>query len=76
MDCETQAAFEASNVVLEEVGVFVEVDGLQRKLSETLASVGIARRLRCDTAAAELGAGAVLQFVSDSTLNDRGKRTW
>jgi hypothetical protein len=41
VNCKTQAAFEASNVVLEEVRVFVEVDSLKRKLSEALSSVGI-----------------------------------
>ena len=41
MDCKTQTAFEASNVVLEEVRVFVEVDGLERELAQTLSSVGV-----------------------------------
>ena len=41
MDCQTEAAFEASDVVLEEVRVLVEVNGLKRELAETLSSVGV-----------------------------------
>jgi hypothetical protein len=43
MHCKTQATFEAADVVLEEVWVFVEIDGLKRELSEALSSVGISR---------------------------------
>ena len=43
MHCKTQATFETADVVLEEVRVLVEVDGLERELSETLSSVGISR---------------------------------
>jgi hypothetical protein len=41
VDCQTELALEASDVVLEEVWVFVEVDGLERELSKTLSSIGI-----------------------------------
>jgi hypothetical protein len=41
VDRETQTAFEAADVVLEEVRVLVEVDGLERELAETLSSVGV-----------------------------------
>lgn len=41
MDCETEAAFEGADVVLEEVRVFVEVDGFEGEFAETLASVGV-----------------------------------
>jgi hypothetical protein len=45
VDCQTQAAFKASDVVLEEVRILVEVDGLERKLAQTLSPVGICGRL-------------------------------
>jgi hypothetical protein len=41
VDCQTETALEATDVVLEEVRVFVEVDRLERELSEALSSVGI-----------------------------------
>ena len=41
MNCQTEAALEASDVVLEEVRVLVEVDGLERKLAQTLTAIGI-----------------------------------
>jgi hypothetical protein len=44
VNCQAQTAFEASDVVLEEVRVLVQVDGLERELSETLSSVGIGCR--------------------------------
>jgi hypothetical protein len=45
VDCQTETALEAADVVLEEVRVLVKVDGLERELSETLSSVGICRGL-------------------------------
>lgn len=38
---QAETTFEASDVVLEEVGVLFEVDGLQGKLAKTLAAVSI-----------------------------------
>jgi hypothetical protein len=43
VNCETKATFEAADVVLEEVWVLVEIDGLKRELSQALSSVGISR---------------------------------
>jgi hypothetical protein len=60
MDRQAKTALEATDVVLEEVRVLVEVDGLERELSETFSSVGVRRRLRGDTTAAELGTCAIL----------------
>ena len=45
MNCQAQAAFEASDVVLEEVWVFVKVDSLERELPKALAPVSIGCRL-------------------------------
>ena len=41
VDCQAEPTLEGSDVVLEEVGVFVEIDGLESELSETLSSVCI-----------------------------------
>jgi hypothetical protein len=63
-----ESAFEASNVVLEEVRVLVKVDGLERELPETFAAVCIGRGLGCDTATAELGACAILDELASCPL--------
>lgn len=55
-------------MVLEEVGVFVEVDCFQRELAQPFASVGVCGGLRGDAAAAEGGSCAVLEGVSDFCL--------
>ena len=47
-------------MVLEEVWVLVEVDGLERKLAETFATVGIRSGSRGDTSATELGTCTIL----------------
>jgi hypothetical protein len=41
VDCQAETAFEAPDMVLEEVRVLVEVDSLKRELAETLSSVGV-----------------------------------
>jgi hypothetical protein len=41
VNCQTQSAFKGPDVVLEEVGVFVEIDGFEGKFSQTLSSVGV-----------------------------------
>ena len=58
---EAEAAFEGADVVLEEVGVFVQVDGFEGEFAETLAAVGVGGGLGGYSAAAEFGAGAVLE---------------
>jgi hypothetical protein len=40
---QAQAALEAADVVLEEVRVLVEVDGLERELAEAFTTVGVRR---------------------------------
>ena len=47
-------------MVLEEIWIFVQVDGLEGELAETLAAVGVGCGLGGDAAAAEFGTGAVL----------------
>jgi hypothetical protein len=41
MDCEAESTLEAADMVLEEVGVLVEVDGLEREFAQALSSVGV-----------------------------------
>lgn len=65
MNCETKAAFEGANMVLEEVGVFVEVDGFEGKFAKTFSSVRVGCALRGDTAATKFGPGAVLVVHSE-----------
>jgi hypothetical protein len=43
VDCQAQPAFKASDVVLKEVRVLVEVDCLKCELAEPLPTVGICR---------------------------------
>jgi hypothetical protein len=40
---QAQAALEAADVVLEEVRVLIEVDGLEREFAKAFATVGIRR---------------------------------
>lgn len=47
-------------MVLEEVGVFVEVDCFQGQFAEAFASVGVRCGVGGDASAAEFGTGAVL----------------
>jgi hypothetical protein len=72
---QAQAALEAADVVLEEVRVLVEVDRLERELAETLSAVGICGRGWCDTAAAELGACAVLCRLANALVG-ASKKTY
>jgi len=41
MDCEAEPTFEGTNVILEEVGVFVEIDGFEGEFAQTFSSVGV-----------------------------------
>lgn len=60
VDRQAETTFKASDVILEEVRVLVQVDGLERELAKTFATVGIGSRGRCDTSAAEFGTCAIL----------------
>lgn len=75
MHRQAETALEASDVVLEEVRILVEVDGLERELAETLTAVGIRRGGRGDAAAAKLGAGAILSWLADR-LESKLQRTY
>lgn len=60
VDRQAQTTLEASHMVLEEVGILVEVDRLEGEFAETFATVCIGRGLRCDTAATEFGSCTIL----------------
>ena len=60
VDCQAETAFEGADVVLEEVWIFVEVDGFEGEFAQALATVGVGGFFRGNTAAAELGSGAIL----------------
>jgi len=60
VDCQAETALEGADVVLEEVGIFVEVDGFEGEFAQTLAAVGVGGFFGGDTTAAELGSGAIL----------------
>lgn len=62
VDCETETALKTSDVVLEEVGVLVQVDVFEGKLAQTLATVRIGRGAVGDTTATEFGSCSVLGF--------------
>ena len=53
-------------MVLEEVRVFVEIDGFEGELAETLSSIGVGSGVGCYSSAAEFGAGSVLGSESVS----------
>jgi hypothetical protein len=85
VDCQAETAFEAAEVVFEDVGVFFDVDCFQRELAQSLASVGVGGGFGGDAAAAEFGACAVLGVVlawfgylggGCSFALGRGMRTW
>jgi hypothetical protein len=60
VDCQAETALEGADVVFEEVGIFVEVDGFEGEFAQALATVGVGGFFGGDTAAAELGSGAIL----------------
>ena len=60
VDRQAESALEGTNVVFEEVGIFVEVDGFEGEFAQALATVGVGGFFRGDTAAAELGSSAIL----------------
>ena len=59
-------------MILEEVRVFVEIDGLKRKLSQTLPTIGIGSGGAGDTAAAELRTCTILYMLASARRKRRG----
>lgn len=63
VNCQAQAALEAADMIFEEVGVFVEVDGFECEFAEAFATVGVCGRLGGYASAAKFGARSVLWFL-------------
>ena len=60
MDREAQPALETSDVILEEVGVFVEVDSFERELPQSFSSVCVGGALRSDSSTSEFTSCSIL----------------
>ena len=65
---QAEPALERADVVLEEVRVFVKVDGFEGEFAETFSAVSVGGGVRCYSSAAELGAGSILGEESISIL--------
>lgn len=59
--CETQTAFEATDVVFEEVRVLVEIYRLQCEFAQTFTAIGVGGRGGRNASAAELRACSILK---------------
>lgn len=60
MYCKAEAAFEGSNMVFEEVRVFIEVDGFECEFSKTFATVSVGGRMGRYTTSTEFATCPVL----------------
>lgn len=60
MHREAKTTLEGADMVFEEIGVFIEIDRFQCKLSKTFASIGIGGRVRGYTTSTKFATGAVL----------------
>ena len=60
VDGKTEPAFEGSNMIFEEIRIFIEVDCLESELPKTLPAVGIRAGEGCDASTAEFATGTVL----------------
>ena len=69
MHCEAETAFEGADMIFEEVGVFVEIDGFEGEFAKSFAAVGVGGRVRCDSSSAEFGASSVLSEKSINLLS-------
>ena len=64
MYCEAETALEGADVVLEEVGVFVKIDGFKGEFAKSFAAVGVGGRVRRYSSPTEFGARSILRVVS------------
>lgn len=64
VDCQAETAFEGAHVVLEDVGIFLDIHSFHGDSAKSLTSVGVGGRLGGDAAAAELGTSPVLRDMS------------
>lgn len=61
MYCEAEPAFEGADMVLEEVGVFVEIDGFEGEFAESFSAVGVGGAVGCYSSSAKFGPGSILR---------------
>lgn len=66
MYCEAEPTFEGAHVILEEVGIFVEVDSFEGEFAESFSSVCVGGGVRCYSSTTEFGAGSILREESVS----------
>ena len=66
MYCEAETALEGADVVLEEVGVFVKIDGFEGEFAKSFTAVGIGSGVRCYSTSTEFGASSVLRDARTS----------
>ena len=69
VDRQAEPALEGADVVLEEVRVFVQVDGFQRKFAQSFSSVCVGCALGSDAATAEFRAGPILIVHAEISKN-------
>jgi hypothetical protein len=66
VNSQAKTALEAADMVLEEVRVFVQVNGLKRKLAQTLPSVSVGSGGAGNTAAAEFRTCTILYMSASA----------
>ena len=76
MYCEAETALKGADMVLEEIGVFVKIDGFEGKFAKSFAAVGIGGRVRGYSSPTEFGASSILRdagaSISISSLHRTG----
>lgn len=60
MYCEAKTAFVGANMILEEVWVFIKVDGFEREFPETFTAVGVRGGVRGYTSSSKFATCTVL----------------
>lgn len=63
MYSETKSTLKGPDMILEEIGIFIKVDGFKSQFSQALPTISIGGRLRCYTTASELRTCAVLSKI-------------
>lgn len=74
MYCEAEPAFEGADMVLEEVGVFVEIDGFEGEFAESFSAVGVGGAVGCYSSSAKFGPGSILVIHGESITACRFER--
>lgn len=65
MNSKTKSTFEAADVILEEVRVFVKIDCFKGEFAKTFATVCICSGLRGDATTTEFRTCSILSNISD-----------